>query len=91
MATYENEHGQPIGFPVTDWQPPPVPPREVMRGTFCRLEPLDKDRHAQQLFAANALDTVGSSWTYLSSDPFARFEDYATWVESASRGSQTKA
>ena len=87
MATYENEHGQPIGCPVTDWQQPPVPPREVMRGTFCRLEPLDKDQHAPQLFDANALDTVGRNWTYLGYGPFARFEDYATWVEGASRTS----
>ncbi len=87
MATYANEHGQPIGFPVTDWQHPAAPPREVMRGTFCRLEPLDKDRHAQQLFDANTLDTAGRNWTYLSDGPFAQFEDYATWVEGASRTS----
>ena len=87
MATYKNQHGQPIGFPVTDWQQPPVPPREVMRGTFCRLEPLSKNQHARPLFEANALDRVGRNWTYLSAGPFARFEDYATWVEGASRSS----
>ena len=38
-----NEFGQPIGFPLPDWRPPPHPPREPMVGRYCRLEPLQPE------------------------------------------------
>ena len=72
---------QPLGEPVLDWKPPPAPAREVMQGRFCRLEPLEVEKHAWQLFAANALDTTGANWTYLLYGPFTEFEDYVTWME----------
>ncbi len=48
----------------------PVPPRESMEGRYCRLEPLDPDRHAAALFEADAADSDGRSWTYLAYGPF---------------------
>jgi len=53
---------QPLGGPVLDWKPPPAPAREVIQGRFCRLEPLEVEKHARQLFEANALDTTGATW-----------------------------
>jgi RimJ/RimL family protein N-acetyltransferase len=81
-----NELGQPIGTPVLDWQPPPAPPREPLEGRFCRLEPLDVDRHVADLFAANAHDRDGRNWTYLPYGPFATLAAYKEW---ALRVSQT--
>ena len=75
-----NELGQPVGFPVDGWTSPPVPPPMVMTGQFCRVEPLDPDRHAAELFEANALDHTGRDWTYLPYGPFATFEEYRAWM-----------
>jgi hypothetical protein len=47
-----------------------------MEGRFCRLVPLDPERHARQLFEANQLDRDGRNWTYLFVGPFADFESY---------------
>ena len=52
-----------------------------MEGRYCRLEPLDPARHAAALFAANALDTAGRSWTYLPYGPFENLTSYHSWME----------
>ena len=56
-----------------------------MEGRFCRLEPLDAARHAQDLFAANKLDASGQNWTYLFVGPFADFGTYRTWLEQVAK------
>jgi RimJ/RimL family protein N-acetyltransferase len=75
-----NALGQPVGFKVDGWTPPPRPKRAVMEGRFCRIEPLDAQKHATDLFAANSLDADGRMWTYMSYGPFDTFEDYREWV-----------
>jgi len=75
---------QPLGEIVVDWQEPPFPACGVMHGLFCRLEPLDVCRHAEQLFAANALDSHGANWTYLPYGPFESFAEYRAWLEQQS-------
>ena len=80
MEPTRNDLGQPIGFPLPGWAPPPAPPREPMEGRFCRLEPLDPDRQAADLFAADAADADGRSWTYLAYGPFRTLSDYRTWM-----------
>jgi len=82
MAHQLNPLGQPIGAAVIGWTPPPRPSREPMAGRYCRVEPLDVDRHAAGLHTANALDVDGRNWTYLPYGPFDALESYATWVES---------
>lgn len=82
----QNNLGQPIGFPVPDWKPPPVPPREKMQGYYCRLEPLTPD-HAKDLFEANSYDTESRNWTYLFDGPYETFGAYGAWVDKASQGS----
>jgi RimJ/RimL family protein N-acetyltransferase len=80
MTTHHNNLGQPIGFPLGDWKPPPLPPREPMQGRWCRLEPLDPDRHAEALFTALAADTEGRNWTYLAYGPFSSVASYRAWI-----------
>ena len=46
--------GQPLGQALPDWAPPPFPPREPIQGRYCRLEPLDPERHAAALGASFA-------------------------------------
>ena len=80
MATLLNNLGQPIGFPVPGWVPPPRPSRETIEGRFCRLEPLDPDRHAEALCAADAEEESEHSWTYLPYGPFPSLGDYRAWI-----------
>ncbi|MDB5808967.1 MAG: family N-acetyltransferase [Betaproteobacteria bacterium] len=86
MQNDRNELGQPVGIPVSNWQPPKPPSRTPLEGRFCRLEPLDA-RHAEALHAANSLNADGSMWTYMAYGPFATFEIYRAWAESAACGS----
>ena len=53
---------------------------------FCRLEPLDVDRHAVDLYAANQLDAEGRNWTYLPYGPFKSIEVYRDWLRSVQDG-----
>ena len=85
MNIRTNELGQPVGAPVDGWTAPPHPPRESMIGMFCRLEPLDPDRHAVDLFEANSADTAGQMFTYLSCGPFDTFEAYLAWLQRMSK------
>ena len=82
MPLEVNALGQAIGFRVDGWTPPARPPREPMIGRTCRSEPLDVDRHAADLHAANLLDTNGGNWTYLPYGRFATLDDYRGWLTS---------
>lgn len=75
-----NSLGQPIGFPVPNWTPPAHPSREAMIGRYCRVEPLDIERHAADLFAANSTDSEGRIWSYLPYGPFDTLESYTDWM-----------
>ncbi|WP_019906473.1 GNAT family protein [Methylobacterium sp. 77] len=67
MSGRVNEYGQPVGPVVAAWTPPPIPPRDTMQGRFCRIVPLDAERHTGDLFAALAQDPA--RWTYLPGEP----------------------
>ena len=45
-----------------------------------RLEPLDASRHAESLFAANAVDEDGRNWVYLPYGPFESLDLYSEWL-----------
>ena len=86
MEPLFNGFGQPIGFPLPNWAPPPKPPRESIVGTYCRLEPIDPERHAAALFAANASGGGAKDWTYLPYGPFESLADYRAWMEAGCLG-----
>lgn len=81
MPQSTNNLGQPVGFPLPDWQAPPWPEHTPIAGRFCRLEPLDPARHAADLQAANALDREDRMWTYLPYGPFETLDRYRAWME----------
>ncbi len=83
---HQNALGQALGFPLPQWTPPPPPPRAVLNGRFCRVEPLNIECHANDLYAANALDTTGAGWTYLTSGPFADLSSYRQWIQNSCLG-----
>ena len=86
MTQTLNTLGQPIGFALPDWTPPPVPPRQSMTGRFCHLEPLDADKHAADLYTVIASDVTGKSWTYLPYGPFENLEGYQAWMKEVTAG-----
>lgn len=53
--------------------------RTALNGRYCRLEPLDTDRHAADLFAAYALGD-DSDWTWLASTRPQSVESTANWI-----------
>jgi RimJ/RimL family protein N-acetyltransferase len=52
---------------LSGWTPPPYPPRKVLEGRYCRLEPLDAARHGADIAAAFA--GADSVWTWLPVEP----------------------
>lgn len=82
---HHNHLDQPIGFPVPEWMPRPLPPRTAMAGRYCTVAPLDPEHHAAQLFAAYADDAEGRMWTYLPRGPYASLDEYRNWAEAACR------
>jgi RimJ/RimL family protein N-acetyltransferase len=86
MPVEKNHLNQPVGFPVPGWERPRAPARETIEGRLCRLEPLEPERHAESLHAANAVDAEGRNWTYLSYGPFETLTDYRAWMDATCRG-----
>lgn len=85
MSPFTNEYGQPIGAPVPGWQPRPAPSAVTLEGTYCRIEPLDAQRHAQDLYEAYRAAPDDRDWTYLSVGPFAEIEAFRSHAEAAAR------
>jgi RimJ/RimL family protein N-acetyltransferase len=77
-----NRFGDPIGFEVSGWTTRRWPPRTPMAGLYGRVEPIDPDRHAADLHAANSLDADGRNWTYLSREGFSELDAYRGWLAS---------
>jgi RimJ/RimL family protein N-acetyltransferase len=87
MATdRSNRFGDPLGFEVPGWRPRLWPPRAPMVGLYGQVEPVDPDRHAADLHAANSLDPEGRNWTYLSREGFDDLEDYRDWLVAMTSG-----
>ncbi len=81
-----NDLGQPVGLPLPRWKPPAAPRRTVMDHRLARLEPLDLNRHAADLFTAYAADQTGATWTYLPYGPFATEAAFSEWAKQTCLG-----
>ena len=82
-----NEFGQPIGDPLPEgWAPPEHPPRDVLRGRYVSVEPLEITRHAADLFDAARLDESGEGWTYLPYGPFSHLSEFEDWMSATCLG-----
>lgn len=71
-----NTYDQPIGDALPAWTARALPTPGHIPGRFCRLEPLDAARHADDLFAAYSQAPDGRDWTYMPVGPFATLADY---------------
>lgn len=80
MSEFKNELGQPIGTPLADWQGCEHPRVPVLEGRLCRLQPIDAQRDAQDLFAAFSEDRDAHNWTYLPYGPFTDVDRFRDWI-----------
>lgn len=69
------------GEMVSDWQVPPRPVPELPDGKYVRLERMNADRHAANLFRANSLDSDGMIWKYLPYGPYSSVSGYHHWMK----------
>lgn len=83
MPSTLNLYQQPIGEPLPNWSARAQPPRSPIEGRYCRLEPLDSQRHAADLFAAYSKAPDGRDWTYMPVGPFADAAGYRDHAERA--------
>ncbi len=90
MTECRNELGLPIGAPLDGWTARPFPGDEPMTGRYCRVEPLDPDRHDRDLFEAFHADREDRIWTYLPYGPFHDSESLSAWLEQICRGNDPK-
>ncbi len=82
-----DQSGNPVGKPVTTLDPAHLPDRDViLDGTYCRLEPLEAEIHAADLWEAFSDDHAGQTWTYLGIGPFANFEDFRAHLAQSAAG-----
>lgn len=75
-----NEYGQTVGDALPDWCGAPVLTRTMLEGRWCRLEPLDPQRHAADLFDAYAQASDERDWTWLASTRPTSVEATFHWI-----------
>lgn len=83
MTVRLNEFGQPIGAALADWQGAQRPDAPSLAGRYCRLERVDVERHAADLYESYHDASDAADWTYLPVGPFTTFESYRTWLTAA--------
>ena len=77
---------QPELGPPVDWQPVPAPPRAPIAGTTVRLEPLDPDRHGDDLWdAAQGPGHDERTWDYLGYGPFENVDEFVAYLRANAR------
>lgn len=82
MSQLRNAYGQPVGEPLPHWQPRPLPQHRVFQGDYCRLEPMNAEQHASDLYEAYSQAEDARDWTYVFAGPF---DSKAAWLDYARR------
>jgi len=88
LSDYRDKFGNPIGFPIEAWTTRSRPPRAPMIGRWCRVEPVDVERHAADLHDANLADREGRNFAYFSYGPFADLDSYRAWLTKITAGDE---
>lgn len=90
MSQNTNLYGQPIGESLPDWAARSNPSNVTLRGEFCRIEPINPERHAGELYAAYSTAPDDRDWTYLSVGPFSDEDSYRCHLENIARSTDPK-
>ena len=73
-----------IGDLVSGWTVPPRPTGEVLEGQVVRLEPMDPDVHAADLY--RAYSGHDALWDYMPYGPFSSASGYHRWAKDSATG-----
>ena len=73
-----------FGEPLPGWHVPPRPTGEVLEGQVVRLEPMDPDLHAADLYRAYC--GHDALWDYLPYGPFSSASAYHRWAKDSACG-----
>ncbi|TMD97934.1 MAG: GNAT family N-acetyltransferase [Chloroflexi bacterium] len=65
-------------MPELAWRPAKTPERAPLAGETVLLEPLDPERHGDDLFAATA--NADETWFYLPYGPFGGRDEFIAWL-----------
>jgi RimJ/RimL family protein N-acetyltransferase len=87
MEARLNQFMQSIGAPVPEWNGAQPPGREPLLGRYCRIEPVDVERHLDDLYQAYSSAADGRDWTYLQVGPFdslAAYREHLTRIATLS-------
>jgi RimJ/RimL family protein N-acetyltransferase len=68
---------------LKDWTPRPKPRRKVLEGRYCRLEPVDRARHGEQLFAASTVSDAAGRFRWLFEHPPQERAEFQPWLDKA--------
>lgn len=68
------------GVDLSGWTPRQPPARAPLEGRYCRLEPLDPQRHGDELFSASMAPGAEERHRYLFEGPVDR-ATFQTWIE----------
>lgn len=85
MVEETNPFDQPIGRPVAAWCARLPPRRAVVRGQYCRLEPVDVERHAVELFTHYMEAPDARDWTYLFHERPETLEAFRVYLSGLAR------
>ena len=82
-AITTNAFGQLVGSSLPDWTCRSQPTAVTIQGQYCRLEPLNVQLHASDLFTAYMQASDARDWTYLLSEyPGTDFHAFEKFIES---------
>lgn len=73
-----------LGAPLPNWAPPPRPTGAVLEGAHVRLERLDADAHAADLY--RAYSGHDALWDYMPYGPFHASAAYHRWAKEREDG-----
>ena len=76
----KNKFNQPIGDEVVAWHGAMRPGRIPIEGRYCRVEPLDSEKHLVDLIDAFSEDPDGKLWTYMPVGPFESGREMGRWM-----------
>ncbi|MBV7564731.1 GNAT family N-acetyltransferase [Pseudomonas sp. sia0905] len=72
---------------LLDWKPATPPPHAPIDGRYVRLEPLDAQRHGENLWhALQGPDSDPALWDYLPYGPFAERRAFDDWLAGKQTG-----
>ncbi|ART63457.1 GNAT family N-acetyltransferase [Kushneria marisflavi] len=77
--TLSSSSSPPTGALIHDWQPPPMPGHDTLKGRYCRVAPLNVATHGEALFNAWQKDDA-SRWVYLGGRPFHDRDSCLEWL-----------